>query len=116
MEIKKREITDGRVIPETVKNQVSRVRKITSTNGQPSVFKIIDQIAKYQIGNDHKVIVFQKIEFADEGATEYRLGYYMFSEKKNSWVWGQSCLMIPEIDLKSILNEANNRRWFAGRP
>lgn len=43
------------------------------------------------------------------GDIEYRLGYYIVGQigkKKNKWVWGQFCPLIPSEDFNRLLEKA----------
>lgn len=43
------------------------------------------------------------------GNIEYRFGYYMVGKngiRKNKWIWGQSCPIIPRQDFNKLLNKA----------
>lgn len=44
-----------------------------------------------------------------KGDIEYRIGYYIvgrIGRAKGKWVWGQFCPLIPEKDLKKLLEKA----------
>lgn len=76
---------------------------------------IEDEITRVQSTASHKVICFQKMRRPDNGATEFRLGYYMIGVRprmKGRWVWGQYALLIPEQDLRALLREAEKRKWI----
>lgn len=40
------------------------------------------------------------------GDTIYRIGYFALSPKTGRWLWGQYAPLIPEIDLKPLLDTA----------
>ncbi|MCF7894409.1 MAG: hypothetical protein K9L84_05035 [Candidatus Omnitrophica bacterium] len=45
----------------------------------------------------------------NRGEIEYRIGYYIVSKsktRKNKWVWGQFCPLVPDKDLKRLYDKA----------
>lgn len=47
------------------------------------------------------------------GEIEYRFGYYMVGKNGNridKWTWGESCPIIPQEDLKKIINKAEKEK------
>jgi len=96
-------------------NNIGKIRKVKDIHGKDDIFVIADEIRLPQHNNPNKLIVFQKLEHqTNKKLTEYRFGYYMIGVKegmKGKWVWGQFCLMIPSIDLKKLLKQANDKGW-----
>lgn len=48
-----------------------------------------------------------------KGEIEYRIGYYIVGKigrAKGKWVWGQFCPLIPEKDLKKLLEKAKKEK------
>lgn len=96
-------------------NNIRKTRKIQGIHGEWIEYTIEDEIIRFQTSNKHKLISFQRIRFPKDNRIEYRLGYYMIGVKpkmRGKWVWGQFCLLIPEIDLIEIFKEAKERKWF----
>ena len=90
-------------------------RCIKTQSGEIRHFLIEGEIRRQQHNARHKLIVLQRMRHEEEDLIEYRFGYYMIGAKprfKGRWVWGQSCLLVPETDLKRILKKANKRGWF----
>ncbi len=98
-----------------VPNNIGKMRKIQGIHGEWIKYIIEDEIIRFQTTFKHKLISFQRIRFFMDNRIEYRLGYYMIGVKprmRGKWVWGQFCLLIPEIDLVEIIKEAKKRKWF----
>jgi len=90
-------------------------RWIVNIRGERVEWMIEDEITRVQSTAPHKVICFQKMRRPDNGATEFRVGYYMIGVRprmKGRWVWGQYALLISEQDLRALLREAENRKWI----
>ena len=93
-------------------DNIGRVRKIKSINGDDVTFTIVDEIILPQ--GSGKLIYFQKLQHDPGKRLEYRLCYYMLGVKearKGKWVFGQYALMIDAKDLKKVLQEAKKRKW-----
>lgn len=100
-------------------DNVGKTRRIPAIDGSIRHFKIEDEIIRWQSGNDRKIIVLQKMRNVEEDRLEFRFGYYMIGLRpraRGRWVWGQFCLLIPELDLMALLREARRRSWFRSWP
>ena len=83
-------------------------------SGEVREFTITDEIQRTQKTNERVYFCLQRIRF-DYGAVEYRLGYYIIGKKpsrKDKWVWGQYCPLIPKEDFEAILAEAIDKGWL----
>ena len=76
-------------------------------------FIVEDEIVLPQ-GDGSKLIYFQKFRWTHDNSVEYRLTYYMIgvkSGRRGKWVFGQYSLMLPALELSSLLKEARARGW-----
>ena len=103
--------------PPPPNNIDGRRRPLNTIDGGRRYFTVVDEIVREQPVPEkgtQKLIYFQKIQFEDDPAIQYRLGYYMLGLKagaRGRWVWGQYSLLIPSEHLGSILREARARGW-----
>lgn len=97
--------------------KLPRKGSIIAIDGRRRKFTIVDEIVHEQPipeRSSRKVICLQKIQFEDDGRTEYRFTYYMLGVKphaKGQWVFGQYSLLIPSTILRMLLKEARRRNW-----
>jgi len=93
-------------------NNIGKRRTITSITGRKVHLLVKDEIVIPQ--GTGKLIYFQKLQFEEDGHTEYRFTYYMLGHKpsrRGRWVFGQYSLMIPQRELAILLRKARARAW-----
>jgi hypothetical protein len=112
MSRKKREL-------ETRPTKLSRMKDI----GRRGVHGWVREAATYMPQAslpEDKVFVFERLRrvsiqgravhaSAKVGAVEYRIGYFMRGQmngRKGRWTWGQFCPMIPRVDFRRLLAQA----------
>ena len=60
---------------------VGRRRVLTDIGGVKRHFRVVDEVVQVQANLPEKAIYLQKIEFEDEGRSEFRLAYYIIGKK-----------------------------------
>jgi hypothetical protein len=88
--------------------------RLKAPDGFVLKFVIMDEILRPQDSNKQKYFCLQRLRF-DHGSEEYRLGYYIIGKKgarKDKWVWGQFCPLLPQEDLEWLVSEARRRKWL----
>lgn len=91
----------------------------TGTGDWPGVgkrkFTILDEVRHFQSNYPEKAFYLQKLKFNDNGAIEYRLGYYIIGKKpkmKGKWAWGQFAPLMPVQDFRAIIRKAKKKGWL----
>src|ERR1039458_4288855 len=83
---------------------IGKLRTLTAIDKVKASFIIDDEIHCKQRGAAHeKLIYLQRLKHIPGGRIEYRFTYYMRGLKRGNWVFGQYSLMIPERELKWLL-------------
>jgi hypothetical protein len=102
------------ILPEFPSN-IGKNIDFPNIHGETVYRKIEDEIKILQSTEQKKLIVLQKIRYEEDNHIEFRFGYYRIGVKgrtRGRWVWGQSALIIPKADLRSLLKKAKKRKLF----
>jgi len=90
---------------------IKKQGKIKNIDGKIEKFKIVNSVDMPQKGYPEKRFILQELLF-ETGKKRIRIGYYIIGKKpkmKGKWVWGQSCPMFPEQDIKKLLEKAKSK-------
>lgn len=85
-------------------------------HGKKIKCEVDDEVREYQDEKKSKIILLQRIRFAD-GQTEIRVGYYIIGKMprvKGRWVWGQFAAFIPAPVFRKLLRKARAKGWPLG--
>jgi hypothetical protein len=102
------------LVPPSWPNNIGKVRRIKSIEGNPVQFTVMDEILQPETDFPQKLICFQRVQM-EPGGIGLRLGYYILGWKESRrgmWVWGQYATFLDPKDLAAVIKTAQSRGWF----
>ncbi len=75
----------------------------------PGGYTIKDEIVEPH--GAKKLIYLQKVEFKDNGRTEYRFTYYVIGKGTDHWVFARNSVFVPTEILPILLEKAKEKNW-----
>jgi hypothetical protein len=96
-------------------SNIGKRRRVKDIKGDIRQFTVIGEISFPQSTNPNKSISLQRIQFAEDGRIELRLGYYIIGKKPRvigKWVWGQYATMLPPEDFIKAYELARQKGWL----
>jgi hypothetical protein len=94
---------------------IGKQRRVKDINGIVRQFKVLGEVSFLQSTYAKKAIYLQRIQFAEDGRIELRLGYYIIGKRPKvlgKWVWGQFATMLPPEDFCKVYELARQKGWI----
>jgi len=96
-------------------SNIGKKRRVIDINGVIKQFTVLDEVSFSQSTNRKKAIYLQRIQFAEGGRIELRLGYYIIGKKPKvlgKWVWGQFATLLPIEGFCKVYKLARQKGWI----
>ena len=87
------------------------MRTIIGHDGKSVSYFVEDKIELIQSNLSEKKLCWQKLRFSDD-RVEYKLCYFMRNRNHDGWLYGRFSALVPSVDMKKLLAEAQKRGWF----